>query len=211
MKALVVGAGGLGSAIAERLRADHEVVLASRSGRDGTLALPLPCAFTAPDPLSVVVWAAGEPVPQQFVGQVQDWSQVTREIEAFTCLVQGCLPALRKTGGALVALTTAALNRHAPADVLSTAPKGAISAIVRGVAREEGRYGVRANEVAVGWIDAGMARSIDFPEGWEEAARRNIPLGRPGQASEVAEAVALLARCTYVSGQRLAVDGGYSV
>ena len=211
MKALVVGAGGLGSAVAERLRHDFEVVLVSRSGRNGTLALPLPCAFEAPGSLGLVVWAAGEPVPQKFVGDVADWSGVAREIEAFTCLVSGVLPALRATSGSLVALTTAALDRHAPADVLSTAPKAAISAIVRAVAREEGRNGVRANEVAVGWIDAGMARVIDFPEGWEDRARRNIPLGRPGRADEVADAVAFLASALYVTGQRLAVDGGYSV
>jgi NAD(P)-dependent dehydrogenase (short-subunit alcohol dehydrogenase family) len=201
----------LGSAVAERLQGEFEVVLASRSGRGGTLALPLPCSFEPPSELGLVVWAAGEPVPQKFVGEVADWSQVTREVDAFTCLVTGVLPALRASSGSLVALTSAALDRHAPADVLSTAPKAAISAIVRALAREEGRHGVRANEVAVGWIDAGMAKVIGFPEGWEERARRNIPLRRPGRANEVADAVAFLASATYVTGQRLAVDGGYSV
>lgn len=133
------------------------------------------------------------------------------EIDAFTCLVHTVLPSLRATGGSLVALTSAALLRHSPGDVLSTAPKAAISAIVRAVAREEGRHGVRANEVAVGWIDAGMARVIDFPEGWEERARANIPLCRPGRVDEVAQVVAMLAATSYVTGQQVAVDGGYSV
>ena len=207
MSALVVGAGGLGRAIASSL---DDVVLASRSGRDGTVAMPLPCAFTVREDTSLVVWAAGEPVPQLYASQITDWSQVTREVEAFTCLVQGVLPTLRRNRGCLVALTTAALNRHSPADVLSTAPKGAISAIVRAIACEEGRYGVRANEVAVGAIRAGMFEKIDFPPGWVEAVEANVPLGRMGTAQDVADAVAYLATASYVTGQRLAVDGGWS-
>ncbi|MCP4806293.1 MAG: SDR family oxidoreductase [Proteobacteria bacterium] len=209
MSTLVVGAGGLGRAVAERLEGD--VLLASRSGRDGTLAMPLPGPVQVPDDLSLVVWAAGEPVPQLYASEVADWSQVTREIEAFTCLVQAVLPALRANRGCLVALTTAALNRHSPADVLSTAPKGAISAIVRALAREEGRFGVRANEVAVGVIAAGMFEKIEFPDGWKDAVVKNVPLGCLGTAQDVADAVAYLATAPYVTGQRLAVDGGWSV
>ena len=88
--------------------------------------------------------------------------------------------------------------------------------LTRAVAREEGRYGIRANTVAPGIIDAGLGRSVQdkvfTPEIWEEQ-RRRVPLRRFGLASEVANAVAFLAssRSSYISGQTLAVDGGLHI
>ena len=100
---------------------------------------------------------------------------------------------------------------------MSVAPKAAIEALIRGVAREEGRFGVRANSVAVGVVDAGMFKRLtaqaELSEEWRQAARHNTPLGREGTAEEVAEAAVFLAstRASFVTGQRLVVDGGYSV
>lgn len=90
--------------------------------------------------------------------------------------------------------------------------------MVRAVAREEGRYGVRANAVRVGVVDGGMFHHFagaggGIDERWVEAATGNVPLGRLGTPEEVAEVVAFLAgpASSYVSGQAIAVDGGFSV
>ena len=86
----------------------------------------------------------------------------------------------------------------------------------RAIAKEEGRYGVRANMVAPGIIDAGLGASflkdLYTPEIWE-AQRKRIALQRFGAAEEVAEAVAFLAsdRARYITGQTLVVDGGLSL
>ena len=58
-----------------------------------------------------------------------------------------------------------------------------------------------------------LVASKDLSPEWLEAARRNIALRRFGTAEEVAEAVCFLAssRASYVTGQRLMLDGGYSV
>jgi NAD(P)-dependent dehydrogenase (short-subunit alcohol dehydrogenase family) len=102
-------------------------------------------------------------------------------------------------------------------DGLSSAPKGAVEALVRGLAAEEGRYGVRVNAVGPGMLTDGMAaRLIDSGDLSEDAlavARRNIPLRRFGTATDIAEAVCFLAsdRAGFISGQKLDVDGGYGV
>jgi NAD(P)-dependent dehydrogenase (short-subunit alcohol dehydrogenase family) len=100
--------------------------------------------------------------------------------------------------------------------VLSVAPKAAIEALVRGIASEEGRFGIRANSVALGVIEAGIflrLEGVDFDPEWVEAARNNTALKRFGTAEEVANAVVFLAsaRASYVTGQMLVLDGGYSI
>lgn len=170
--------------------------------------------------LHTVVYAAGPPVTQRYASAIQpsQWRRAM-DIEAngFFHVASAAIPHLRKTSGSLIALTSAALTRHVSKDLLSTAPKAAIEATIRAIAREEGRFGVRANAVAVGAFDAGMYHRLrgseELTAAWEEAALANIPLRRLGKAAELASVVAFLASpaAAYVTGQSIAVDGGFSV
>lgn len=168
--------------------------------------------------LHTVVYATGPFVHLKFM------SKVTPEEfkgyllgDTFACfnLVHAALPHLRASRGSIVAITTTALERWAPQDGLSAIPKSAIDSLLRGIAREEGRFGVRANSVALGIIDAGMSRQAVaegyIDEKYWQAMSRNVPLQRLGRAEEVADAVVFLAssRAGYTTGQLLRVDGGY--
>lgn len=233
--ALVVGgSGGIGAATARALgRAGWDVVVtygrnasAAESVAEDVRALGRSASIrqlSLPDGdpgdltgLGALVFAAGHDIGQPYVSQT-DPSDLRRavdvELHGFFGLAQAALPALRASQGSIVAVLSAGLGRFPPGDVLSVAPKAAVEAVVRGLAREEGRYGVRANAVGVGVVEAGIFERISWSEEQLSAMRRNTPLRRFARAEEVANAVVFLAgaQSSFVTGQTLFVDGGYTV
>ena len=169
--------------------------------------------------IDAIICAAGPDLPQPAIRDVtpQQWRDVVlADLDGFFHLVAAGLPHLRASQGALVALSSAGVRRYPPGDILSVAPKAGIEALIRGVARDEGRFGVRANAVAVGVIEAGQflrLKGSEFNEKWEKAAKRNTALKRFGSPDELAEVVLFLAsrRAAYVTGQVVSADGGYSL
>jgi 3-oxoacyl-[acyl-carrier protein] reductase len=168
--------------------------------------------------LHTLVHAAGPHVPMTHLSNVEPAAmveQLGQDTGTFFNVVRPALPALRQSEGSVVAVTTAATSRFPVRDALSSAPKAAIEALVRALAVEEGRYGVRANCVGPGMLTDGMAERLiesgELDERALDVARTNIPLHRFGIAHDIAEAVCFLAsyRAGFISGQKLDVDGGY--
>lgn len=170
--------------------------------------------------LHTLVYASGPRVPMVHLSNVSpaDFAeQLNQDAVGFFNLVQPALPLLRQSKGSIVAVTTAATARFPVRDGLSSAPKGAVEQLVRGLAAEEGRFGVRVNAVGPGMLTDGMAaRLIESGELDDNAlaiTRANIPLRRFGNAADIAEAVCFLAsdRAGFITGQKLDIDGGYTV
>lgn len=167
-----------------------------------------------------IAHAAGTHIDQPYISQLtpEQWrNTMDWDVNGFFHVVHAALPHLRKSRGSIVFVSSAGLKRFPPGDVLSVAPKGAIEALIRGIAREEGRNGVRANSVAVGVVDAGMFPKLvergELSQDWIDAATRNTPLRRFGKPEEIADAAVFLAssRARYITGQTLFVDGGYTL
>ncbi len=89
-----------------------------------------------------------------------------------------------------------------------SAAKAGVIGMTKTAARELAARGVRVNAVAPGFIATSMTDVI--PEKIKEGMIHSIPLGRMGQAEDVANAVCFLAsdEASYITGQVLKVDGG---
>jgi len=145
---------------------------------------------------------------EEFAGVIQS------DVLGFFNIAKAAVPALRAGGGgSITALITTAVDRTVPTDALSATPKAAVAMMIRMLAHEEAANGIRANAVGPGVVEGGMVpgmRTDEVTRNLLEQAVTLTPLGRAGLAEEIAEAIAFLAssKASYITGQRLMVDGG---
>jgi NAD(P)-dependent dehydrogenase (short-subunit alcohol dehydrogenase family) len=171
--------------------------------------------------LHTLVLATGTHIRLVYASQVQDaeWDEaVAGDLTGPFNLVAAALPHLRADGGgSIVGVTSAGLARHPQKDILSTAPKAGVEALLRAIAREEGRHNIRANAVAPGVIDGGQfARWVSegsVDEAFVDAAKKNNALRRFASPEEIADLVLFLtsSKASFITGQSIAIDGGFSV
>jgi len=142
---------------------------------------------------------------------------IAADVIGFFNIAKAVVPALRDGGGgSITALITAAVDRIVPTDALSATPKAAVNMMVRQLAAEEAANGIRANAVGPGVVEGGMVipmRDDPTTKALLDQAVAFTPLGRLGLVEEIAEAVAFLAssKASYITGQRLMVDGGLAI
>lgn len=100
--------------------------------------------------------------------------------------------------------------RGAALEVPYASLKAGIIGLTRSLAKEWGPSGIRVNAIAPGWIESQMNDKYSTVEAAEFAL--DVPLGRLGTPQEVADAASYLIsdRASYITGQVLAVDGGYT-
>lgn len=123
---------------------------------------------------------------------------------------QAVLPHLKATQGAIVNIASISGLRASTLRVAYGTSKAAVIHLTRQQAAELGEWGVRANCVAPGPVDTKLALAVHSPA-IRAAYHDAIPLNRYGREHEIAEAIVFLCskRSSYVTGQVIAVDGGF--
>lgn len=236
--ALVTGAGrGLGLGIARALaERGAEVVLNDTSGDDLARALeaigPVAerCRTVAADisdpddarrlvaeardgarPLDILVNNAGVQVVKPLVEHtVEEWDWVlsVNLRGTFLCMHAALPSMIEARSGSIVNMSSIAAFHTTTPHVSYAAAKSAIHALTRDAAYEVAPHGVRVNAVAPGPTLTEMTEAL--PSDVKDAITRSVPLGRWGQPSDIASAVAFLVsdEASFVTGITLPVAGG---
>ncbi len=125
-------------------------------------------------------------------------------------VIRACLPAMMKARSGRIVNLSSIVGLHGnPGQANYSASKAGIIGVTKSIAKEVASRNILVNAVAPGAIDTDMFASLG--DKIREAIVGTIPLGRPGTAAEVAEAVLFLAGQTYITGQVIQVDGGMGI
>jgi 3-oxoacyl-[acyl-carrier protein] reductase len=139
-----------------------------------------------------------------------DWDAVldTNLKAVFRACRAATKPMMRQRYGRIINITSVVGASGNPGQANYAAAKAGVAGLSRALARELGARNITVNCVAPGFIDTDMTHSL--PEAAKSALLATIPLGRLGQAEEIAHAVAFLAsrEAGYITGTELHVNGG---
>jgi acetoacetyl-CoA reductase len=227
------GTRGIGRAICEQLRADGFTVIANYGGNDEKAR-----AFTAETGIPAYKWDVGDHEAclagckqvQEEIGVVDvvvnnagitrdgtmlkmsfdDWNEVMR-INLGGCfnMAKACFPGMRdRKWGRIVNIGSINGQAGQYGQVNYAAAKSGIHGFTKALAQEAARSGITVNAIAPGYIDTDMVAAV--PDAVLEKIVAKIPVGRLGQASEIARGVSFL--CSedggFVTGSTMSINGG---
>ncbi len=236
--ALITGASrGIGRAIALQLASDGFTVVGTattQAGADGITAALAEMQATGKGrvldvndagQVSAVVAAIGEEFgpPQVLVNNAgitrdnllmrmkdEEWEAIIdTNLTSVFRVTKACLRGMMKARwGRIVNIGSVVGSTGNPGQANYAAAKAGMLGFTKSLAKEVGSRGITVNTVAPGFIDTDMTR--DLPQAQREALLEAIPLGRLGEAEEIAHAVSFLCsdKAAYITGETLHVNGG---
>jgi NAD(P)-dependent dehydrogenase (short-subunit alcohol dehydrogenase family) len=233
--ALALAAQGTNVVVTFRSRPEEAGHVVEQVERVGRRAIALQCDVRSRDgPRAViaraqdefgrvhsVISAQGARFPTGPLAEAEEAelrAKLETDVFGFLNIARATVFAMRSNGGgAITAVVSPAVHRTIPNYGLGVLPKAGVAMMVRYLAVDEGQFNIRVNAVAPGVINAGMANTLRKESARSkkiiEATLASTPLRRMGEAREVADVVAFLSsnKASYITGQIIMVDGGYSL
>ncbi|UVI39816.1 acetoacetyl-CoA reductase [Qipengyuania spongiae] len=227
------GTRGIGRAICEALREDGFTVVANYAGNDDAAK-----KFTDETGIATFKWDVGDHQAciegcarvTEEVGPIhavvnnagitrdgtllkmsfEDWNDVMR-INLGGCfnMAKACFPGMKERGWGRI-VNIGSINGQAGqyGQVNYAAAKSGIHGFTKALAQEGARFSITVNAVAPGYIDTDMVAAV--PEPVLEKIVAKIPVGRLGQAQEIARGVSFLCSedAGFVTGSTMSINGG---
>lgn len=232
--ALVTGASrGIGNAIAQQLKAQGATVIGTATSAAGAekiaaelgegcgVVLNLTQPETMPDTVSTINKTFGAPtILINNAGMTrdnlamrlsdEDWDDVIQaNLSGTFRLTKACLRGMLKArGGRIISIASVVGSTGNPGQTNYAAAKAGLVGFSKSLAREIGSRNVTVNVISPGFIDTDMTRELNTEQ--RDSLTSQIPLGRLGQADDIAAAVSFLASpaASYITGENLHVNGG---
>ena len=138
---------------------------------------------------------------------------MTLNVDSIVLLIQSALPALIESGNAsIINVASVAGLRGAPLMSHYGAAKAALISLTQSLAIEVAAQGVWVNALVPGWIETDLTGFLRSEDTIEQGLLSQVPMGRWGRSSEIAEGALFLASdaSSFMTGQLLVLDGGLS-
>jgi len=139
-----------------------------------------------------------------------DWDAVIQaNLSGTFRLTKACLRGMLKArGGRIISISSVVASTGNPGQTNYAAAKAGLLGFSKSLAREIGSRNITVNVISPGFIDTDMTRALSDVQ--RDDLAQQIPLGRLGQAEDIAAAVSFLASpaASYITGENLHVNGG---
>ena len=137
---------------------------------------------------------------------------------AFWTLREACKSVLKRAekgdpGGSMVGVASLAAIEGAAKNQAYASTKGGVISMMKGIAVEYGKYGIRANSILPGWIATDMTEGAQGSDVFQSKVISRVPIRRWGEPEDFGGVAVYLSSdaSKYHSGDTFKVDGGYSI
>lgn len=143
--------------------------------------------------------------------ELKQWNEViaTNLTSVFLACREVIPHMLKQSKGLIVNISSMWGKTGSSCEVAYSASKAGVDGITKSLAKELGPSNIRVNSIAPGVIDTDMNKSID--KEILENLKQETPLGKIGNASEIAKCIKWLADDEFTTGQIIGINGGYII